>query len=301
MEDISLDFILSEKFKFWDTKEFKTKKGEILILSEIPNYEKFIKNKKQADHPSLKNVLPELKHFYEEPLLEKNQEFHLFRKMNFYKKKCKDFAKKYKSKEKKEFFNLLKKHYGDYLSIRELIVKCNLRLSYQMFKHRKDFYGQNINDLLSDCFINIIKAVDGFDYTRGIKFSTYCTWCLLNNSIRDQNANKKFENFVATNLENTTFESSLDLKDEEIIETYDKNESLSYDWNKIKIVLETSSNNRDYYILTQIFGIGENGVTIEQIGIKYDLTKERIRQIKERAIKRLQKARYSNALKAYLG
>jgi RNA polymerase primary sigma factor len=50
------------------------------------------------------------------------------------------------------------------------------------------------------------------------------------------------------------------------------------------------------------FGLdGENGVTIEQIGQKYDLTKERIRQIKERAIKRLQKARYSNALKAYLG
>ncbi|MEO5908682.1 MAG: sigma factor-like helix-turn-helix DNA-binding protein [Ginsengibacter sp.] len=50
------------------------------------------------------------------------------------------------------------------------------------------------------------------------------------------------------------------------------------------------------------FGLdGENGVTIEQIGQKYDLTKERIRQIKERAIKRLQKARYSSALKAYLG
>ncbi|MEO6455635.1 MAG: sigma factor-like helix-turn-helix DNA-binding protein [Ginsengibacter sp.] len=37
------------------------------------------------------------------------------------------------------------------------------------------------------------------------------------------------------------------------------------------------------------------------MGQKYDLTKERIRQIKERAIKRLQKARYSSALKAYLG
>jgi RNA polymerase primary sigma factor len=50
------------------------------------------------------------------------------------------------------------------------------------------------------------------------------------------------------------------------------------------------------------FGLdGENGTTIEQIGQKYDLTKERIRQIKERAIKRLQKARYSSALKAYLG
>ncbi len=57
-----------------------------------------------------------------------------------------------------------------------------------------------------------------------------------------------------------------------------------------------------YFWVTAYFGLdGENGNTIEQIGMKYDLTKERIRQIKERAIKHLQKARYSNALKAYLG
>ena len=59
---------------------------------------------------------------------------------------------------------------------------------------------------------------------------------------------------------------------------------------------------REYEIVNAYFGLdGENGPTIEQIGQKYDLTKERIRQIKERAIKRLQKARYSKALKAYLG
>jgi RNA polymerase primary sigma factor len=59
---------------------------------------------------------------------------------------------------------------------------------------------------------------------------------------------------------------------------------------------------REAEIVNAYFGLeGENGATIEQISLKYDLTKERIRQIKERAIKRLQKARYSSALKAYLG
>jgi RNA polymerase primary sigma factor len=59
---------------------------------------------------------------------------------------------------------------------------------------------------------------------------------------------------------------------------------------------------REAEIVNAYFGLErEDGVTIEEIGKKYDLTKERIRQIKERAIKRLQKARYSNALKAYLG
>ncbi len=71
--------------------------------------------------------------------------------------------------------------------------------------------------------------------------------------------------------------------------------------NEIRRILKSLSP-REAEIVNAYFGLdGENGVTIEQIGQKYDLTKERIRQIKERAIKRLQKARYSNALKAYLG
>lgn len=63
-----------------------------------------------------------------------------------------------------------------------------------------------------------------------------------------------------------------------------------------------SLNPREAEILAAYFGLdGDNGPTIEEIGEKYDLTKERIRQIKERAIKRLQKTRYSEALKSYLG
>ena len=70
---------------------------------------------------------------------------------------------------------------------------------------------------------------------------------------------------------------------------------------EIKRILKSLSP-REAEILAAYFGLdGDAGPSIEEIGEKYDLTKERIRQIKERAIKRLQKARYSNALKAYLG
>lgn len=70
---------------------------------------------------------------------------------------------------------------------------------------------------------------------------------------------------------------------------------------EIKRILKTLSV-REAEILGAYFGLeGDSGPTIEEIGEKYDLTKERIRQIKERAIKRLQKARYSNSLKVYLG
>src|ERR1700728_3518341 len=71
--------------------------------------------------------------------------------------------------------------------------------------------------------------------------------------------------------------------------------------NEIRRILKSLSV-REAEILEAYFGLqGDDGPSIEEIGEKYDLTKERIRQIKERAIKRLQKPRYSNALKVYLG
>lgn len=285
MDEKNIEFILSEKFKFWETKQFKGKKNEILIFSEMPDYENFKNKKKKLNDTSLNNVLPEFKHFYEQPVLSKEQEFHLFRKMNFLKKKCKIFAKKYKQKPLKKILTDLSQNYSNYLNTREFIIKCNLRLSYYIFTHRKDFYGQNLNDLISDCFLNILKAVDAFDYTRGIKFSTYCTWCLLNNSIRDQNANKKFENFITTNLDSSNYENNLDFKDEEIKSFFEKKESLSFDWFKIKTALSNKSNHeRDFYILTQIFGIGCDKKTLKELSQELSLTKERIRQIKEKTI-----------------
>jgi RNA polymerase sigma factor (sigma-70 family) len=279
--------ILSDKFKAWPVKEFKSKKAEEIIFSPLPDSDEFKKNKKAMKESSLRNVIPELHHFYEFPLLNKNQEFHLFRQMNFFKNKCKKISLKYSKTNCNKLFSDLKTNYIKYLESREFIVKCNLRLSYQMFKHRKDFYGHNTNDLLSDSFLNIIKAVDGFDYTRGFKFSTYCTWCLLNNSIRDQNSNKKFESFMATNLEEKNYDCKLDLKDQDIIDTFDKNEIIQHDWNKIKNMLISQNNERSFYILTQIFGIGCNKKTLKELSEELNLTKERIRQIKEKTIKSL--------------
>ncbi len=69
---------------------------------------------------------------------------------------------------------------------------------------------------------------------------------------------------------------------------------------EIKRVLKVLSP-READILIAYFVLdGENSPTLEEVGKKYDLTKERVRQIKERAIKRLQKVRYSNSLKVFL-
>lgn len=59
---------------------------------------------------------------------------------------------------------------------------------------------------------------------------------------------------------------------------------------------------RESDVVRLFFGIGiPHGLTLEEIGAKFDLTRERVRQIKEKAIRRLRHTSRSKHLKAYLG
>ncbi len=59
---------------------------------------------------------------------------------------------------------------------------------------------------------------------------------------------------------------------------------------------------REQDVIQLFFGIGmQHGLTLEEIGAKFDLTRERVRQIKEKAIRRLRHTSRSKLLKAYLG
>ena len=61
-------------------------------------------------------------------------------------------------------------------------------------------------------------------------------------------------------------------------------------------------NDREKDVVMLFFGIGkQHGLTLEEIGTKFDLTRERVRQIKEKAIRRLRHNSRSKLLKAYLG
>lgn len=59
---------------------------------------------------------------------------------------------------------------------------------------------------------------------------------------------------------------------------------------------------REGDVITLYFGLnGETELTLEEIGEKFTLTRERVRQIKEKAIRRLRHTSRSKALKPYLG
>ncbi|MDR1562504.1 MAG: RNA polymerase sigma factor RpoD/SigA [Dysgonamonadaceae bacterium] len=75
------------------------------------------------------------------------------------------------------------------------------------------------------------------------------------------------------------------------------NESLSREVNR---ALNTLSD-RERDIVKMFFGIGTAEMTLEEIGDKFDLTRERVRQLKEKAIRKLKTGTKNDLLKSYLG
>ena len=58
---------------------------------------------------------------------------------------------------------------------------------------------------------------------------------------------------------------------------------------------------RERNVIEAFFGINCPEMTLEEIGVKFGLTRERVRQIKEKAIRRLRENRHNKLLKTYLG
>ena len=95
--------------------------------------------------------------------------------------------------------------------------------------------------------------------------------------------------------------AALDVLENESEETPDSglmNDSLR---REVQRALSTLTQ-READVITLYFGLnGEHAMTLEEIGEKFNLTRERVRQIKEKAIRRLRHTSRSKALKPYLG
>jgi RNA polymerase primary sigma factor len=95
--------------------------------------------------------------------------------------------------------------------------------------------------------------------------------------------------------------SLLDVLENDLEETPDSelmNDSLR---REVQRALSTLTQ-READVISLYFGLnGEHSMTLEEIGEKFNLTRERVRQIKEKAIRRLRHTSRSKALKPYLG
>lgn len=276
--------INKKNFKYWHLDEFDDENKMHILISDMPKINEFEKKKTQIDK-DIQKVSPELRQFYCEPLLSKEQEVHMFRKFNYYKYQSYIFHNRFISEGLIELQEKAVENFKKAIETRNFIVRCNTRLAAKILKKRKDFYGDNISDLISDCFVNIIKAVDGFDFRRGFKFSTYCIWVLMNNTLREHSQDKRFYDSCCTNIETEFFSKKIDENEFNSALSFENTEGVKSDITKILNIIK-EKDEREYFVLINCFGLlGQSKRTLKEISKDLNLTKERVRQIRENSIK----------------
>src|SRR5262249_1607938 len=62
-------------------------------------------------------------------------------------------------------------------TVKEMLINANMRLVVNIAK-RHGGQADNFFELLSDGNMSLIRAVEKFDYGRGVKFSTYAAWAI---------------------------------------------------------------------------------------------------------------------------
>ena len=265
------------------------------ILSEMPDLEKFnIEKDKLVDQFNAEKRPAEFRPFYELPLLNFAQEQHLFRKMNYFNYFAKKWIDSLTIKSSDQRIAHIKKYLFLANNLKNQIASSNFRLSGMILKCNVSVYRDNglMEDLLSESYDNILKSVDYFDWTRGLRFSTYATWVLKKNFFKNsQNASKYFSQnvfFVDVNFEEKSIDMNYDPSEKlDFSENHQHNKRIVENlFDALKDAPGTTETNRKRQIdiLKKCYGFYGEKQTLESIGKEVGLTKERVRQIKSQGI-----------------
>jgi RNA polymerase primary sigma factor len=275
--------IMELPFDFIDNASFKrpSTKLEEEILSDLP--EAMIPPRKVRAPSGLPTYLASL---YDVQLLTREQEYHLFRKMNYLKARASRLRETLKVSEPSvAVMDQIEHLYRQSVEVKNQIVQANLRLVVSIAKRHTqstdDFFG-----LVSDGNMSLFRAVEKFDFSRGNKFSTYASWAIMKNfarSIPDEFKHK--DRFRTTGEE--VFDMREDTRCDHVAEEAAQKQRVM----QINRILN-SLDYREQQIIIRRFGLNHlaEPLTLKEVGAELGVTKERIRQIESRALSKLREA-----------
>ncbi|KKK99698.1 hypothetical protein LCGC14_2630130, partial [marine sediment metagenome] len=187
MLELPLDYMPNELFA-----HVRSQKREKTVTGPMPSNDQ---SARKARLPS--GLPPYLASLYDVPLLTREQEAHLFRKMNYLKYKATQLREKLDpTRPKSSLMDQIERVYDEAVATKNRIVRANLRLVVSIAKRHvgapEDFF-----ELVSDGNMSLIRAVEKFDFSRGNKFSTYSSWAIMKNYAKSiPEESYQLENFV---------------------------------------------------------------------------------------------------------
>jgi len=194
--------------------------------------------------------------------------------------------------EEEEKFYLEKLGEGDLLA-KGILVERNLRLVAHIVK--KFFYpGKDVDDLISIGTVGLIKGIDSFDTSKGVRLATYVSRCIENEILMLIRNNKKTkgEMYLQDPIGNDKDGNELSLIDvlssdeDSIIDIVERKIQLKQIYNKINIGL----NDREKTVIQMRYGLLDgNSRTQREISLILGISRSYISRIEQRVLKKLNK------------
>lgn len=194
-------------------------------------------------------------------------------------------------------------------NLKKEMIEGNLKFVLSVCKQYRDL-GIDIEDLISEGNYGLLKAFEHFNWSKNVRFISYGKFWIKQAVFQLLNDNSRTirlpVNIIQEELKNNKTDTPSNLSEREIMhqkvdllnmpDKFDDTDIFIYDETEFSEniqMIQNISKMLDYLdirekeIIKNYFGIDCEALKLEEIGEKMELTKERVRQIKEVAIRKL--------------
>ncbi len=176
------------------------------------------------------------------------------------------------------------------IEAKNILIEKNLRLVAHIAKKYSN--NNNLDDLISIGTIGLIKGINSFNSSKGVKLSTYVSRCIDNEILMYMRSTKKLNSEIFLNEPIGRDKDDNIVTLQEILENNEKNIEDSVDLklkiNLLKEKMNTILTDREKYILNMRFGLlGTKPQTQNQIANHLGISRSYVSRIETKAIEKL--------------